>query len=56
MIFKFTKVINNRASIVADKIITPVQTKFIKGRYILDGLVVLHELMHEVHEKKMDVS
>lgn len=27
---------------------------FIPGRNILEGVVVLHETMHEIHRKKMD--
>jgi hypothetical protein len=48
----FTKVTNNRAIEVADKIISPVQTAFIKECFILDGVVVLHEVMHHLHKKK----
>lgn len=56
MIFKiFIKVLNNRAIGVVDKIIAPVQTSFIRGRYILDGVIVLHEVLHEVHRKKESV-
>ena len=55
VIFKiFTKVINNRVVKLAKKIISPVQTAFIKGRNILDGVVLLHETMHEVKSKKLD--
>jgi hypothetical protein len=43
----FTKVLNNRTSLVADKCVSLVQTAFIQRRYILDGMVLLHETLHE---------
>ena len=53
MSFKiFTKVINNRILKVADKLIGPSQTSFISGRYIMEGVVILHETIHELHRKK----
>ena len=53
VIFKLvTKVINNRTILVADKVVSPVQTAFIKGRFILDGVEVLHEVLHEVVKKE----
>ena len=53
MSFKiFTKVLNNRILKVADKLIEPSQTAFILGRYIMDGVVMLHETIHELHRKK----
>jgi hypothetical protein len=39
---------------MAQKIIKPTQTSFIPGRNILEGVVVLHETMHELHSKKLD--
>jgi hypothetical protein len=50
----FTKVTTNRISEVAQKIIRPTQTAFIPGRHILEGVVVLHETIHELHSKKLD--
>jgi mannosylglycoprotein endo-beta-mannosidase len=41
-------------SVVAHKIVKPTQTTFIPGRHILEGVVVLHETIHELHHKKMD--
>ena len=32
----------------------PTQTAFMPGRKILEGLVVLHETLHEIHSKKLD--
>jgi hypothetical protein len=39
---------------MAQKIIKPTQTAFIPGRNILEGVVVLHETIHELHSKKLD--
>ena len=49
----FTKLLMARLTTVADKIISPCQTAFIKGRYIMDGAVMLHEIVHELQTKKM---
>jgi len=32
----------------------PSQTAFIPGRYIMEGVVILHETIHELHRKKQD--
>ena len=48
----FTKVLNNRILKVADKVIGPTQTAFIPGQYIMEGVVILHETIHELHRKK----
>jgi mannosylglycoprotein endo-beta-mannosidase len=48
----FTKVGTNRAMVVAHKVIRPTQSAFIPGRNILEGVVVLHETIHEIHRKK----
>ena len=50
----FTKVATLRLNLVADHVIRPTQTTFMQGRYILDGVVTLHETVHELHHKKMD--
>ena len=39
---------------MADKLIGPSQTTFILGRYIMEGVVMLHETIHELHRKKQD--
>jgi hypothetical protein len=44
----FTKVIANRLSSVASKVIRPSQSAFLPGRNILEGVVVLHETVHEL--------
>lgn len=55
VLFKiFTKVVNNRPIVVADKVISPVQTAFIRGRNILDGVVILHETLHQSRVKRVE--
>jgi hypothetical protein len=39
---------------VAETVISPTQSAFMRGRHILEGVVVLHETIHELHRKKMD--
>jgi hypothetical protein len=48
----FTKVLANRISSVASKVIKPSQTAFLPGRHILEGVVILHETIHEIHRKR----
>lgn len=48
----FTKTLTNRVSGVADKVIGPTQSAFIPGRNIMEGAVILHETIHELHRKK----
>jgi hypothetical protein len=50
----FTKVGTNRATVIAHKVVRPTQSAFIPGRNILEGVVVLHETIHELHRKKLD--
>ena len=35
-------------------VVQPSQTAFMPGRHILEGVVVLHETLHEIHTKKLD--
>ena len=49
----FTEVTINRLYTVADKVISPSQTAFLRGRNILEGVVILHETIHELHRKKL---
>jgi hypothetical protein len=46
------KVFSNGLSSIACKIIKPSQTAFLPERYILEGVVILHETIHELHRKK----
>jgi hypothetical protein len=50
----FTKVGTNRVTKVAQNIIRPTQTAFMPGRHILEGVLILHETLHELHHKKLD--
>jgi len=47
----FTKVATIRVNSVADHLISPTQTAFMRGRNILEGVVTLHETVHELHRK-----
>lgn len=49
----FTMVATNRLNGVADHMVKPTQTTFMQGRNILDGVVVLHETVHDLHHKKL---
>jgi hypothetical protein len=50
---KFTKTATIRLNSVADHVVRPTQTTFMQGRYILDGVVTLYKIVHELHRKKM---
>ena len=50
----FTKVATNRMTSVAQNVIRPSQAAFMPGRHILEGVVVLHETIHELYRKIMD--
>lgn len=41
-----------RLNFVAHHVISPSQTAFMKGHNILEGVIILHETMHELHRKK----
>lgn len=46
-----TKILTSRLTLFASKIVNASQTTFIPGRYILDGSVILHEVLHELKSK-----
>jgi hypothetical protein len=48
----FTKVATNRIVKIAERIIKPSQTAFLPGRNIMEGAVILHETLHELHRRK----
>ena len=50
----FTKVGTNRVTSIASRVIRPTQSAFLPGRNILEGVVVLHETIHELKRKPMD--
>jgi hypothetical protein len=35
-------------------VISPSQTAFLPGRNIMEGMIVLHEMIHEMHREKQD--
>jgi hypothetical protein len=49
----FSKVFTMRLTPFTDKLISQNQTAFISGRYILEGVIILHETLHELRVKKM---
>jgi hypothetical protein len=44
----FTKVLTNSIGLVVDRLIANNQIAFIKERYILESVVIAHEILHEV--------
>jgi hypothetical protein len=53
VIFKIvTKIMVNRVIPSVGEVIKASQTAFLKGRYILDGVTVLHEILNDIHVKK----
>ena len=48
----FTKVCTNRLNRIAQTVVSPSQTAFMLGRNIMEGVVILHETIHELHTKK----
>ena len=46
-----TKVLTNRLASCINKVISDFQYGFIKGKYIMDGVVSLHEIIHEVKKR-----
>jgi hypothetical protein len=48
-----TKVLSIRLMEVANDVISETQTTFIKGRYIMEGVLSLHEVVHELRAKKL---
>jgi hypothetical protein len=50
----FTKVATNRINSVADHVVSSSQTAFMRGRNILERVVVLHETVHKLYRKKLN--
>ena len=50
----FTKVAMNRMNMVTDHVISPTQSAFMAGRNILEGVVILHDMIHELHRKNLN--
>lgn len=47
-----TKVVTIRMTEIADKVVSKTQTSFILDGSILEGVVVLHEILHEMKSKQ----
>lgn len=45
----FTKILTMRLTPLAKKLINDNQTAFIPNHFILDGVIILHEVLHELH-------
>ena len=43
-----------RLNPLADHVVRPSKTTLMQGRNILDGVVILHEMVHELHRKKLN--
>jgi hypothetical protein len=50
----FTKVAANRISQISQKVISLSQIAFLPGRNIMEEVIVLHEMIHEMHRKKQN--
>jgi hypothetical protein len=50
----FTKVLASRLTTVANKVISPTQSAFLPSRNIMEGVIVLHETIHELHRRQLD--
>ena len=44
----FSKCVTTRLGVICEKLISPNQTAFIRGRYFLASVVSAHEIIHEV--------
>uniref|UniRef100_A0A8I6YC49 Reverse transcriptase domain-containing protein n=1 Tax=Hordeum vulgare subsp. vulgare TaxID=112509 RepID=A0A8I6YC49_HORVV len=53
--FKFlTEVGTNRLTKIARSVVQLTQTAFMPGRHLVEGVVVLHETLHDIYSKKLD--
>ena len=50
----FTKIGTNMLTQIAHSVVQQSQTTFMPDRNILEGVVVLHETLHEIHSKNLD--
>jgi hypothetical protein len=51
-----TKILTSRLIRVVCLVINESQTAFLKGRYILEGVVTMHETLNEMHKRKSSGS
>ena len=47
----FSKLLTNRLGRVSQRLVAINQSAFIKGRYILESVVVAHEIVHSFHKE-----
>ena len=47
------KALASRLGKVIHKVVAYTQMTFIKERHIMEGIVILHETIHEMHHKKL---
>jgi hypothetical protein len=50
----FTKVLTNRLTSVAHRVIQPTQMTFLPGRNFMVGVIVLHETIYDLQRKKSE--
>lgn len=50
----FTKVGTNCLTQIANSVVQPTQKDFMLGRHIVEGVVILHETLHEIDSKNLD--
>jgi hypothetical protein len=48
----FTTVLTNKISGIVDRLVASNQIVFIKGRYILESVVIAYEILYNVHQSK----
>jgi hypothetical protein len=48
----FDRLLTSRLEKVSERLIAPKQSAFIQGRYILESVVVAHEIVHTLHKTK----
>jgi hypothetical protein len=48
----FTKVLTYRLAGVVQRVIQLMQSVFLPGRNIIEGVIILHETIHELHRRK----
>lgn len=46
----FSKLLTNRLGPISERLVNKSQSTFIKGRYILESVVVAHELVHNLYK------
>lgn len=49
---KFSKILTIKLSYVVQRIVAPIQSAFIKGRYILESVVIAHEIVHSAQKSR----